>query len=113
MAISAKDAITNYPAIALRGWRNGESRTIKFLDNGHIVEHEEYGTSAVYDVIWQRQRWTLWAKKEGPLWFGLARALLKIVNDGEEDSLEGRILNIKKFTGSEYRDTRYEAVMVE
>jgi len=99
-----KDDRKQYPKVALRGWKNGETKDFLFLDEG-VDYTGEYGLVYVYHVKHEKEDRTLWIKPRSPLAIGL-QAIVNI------KPLQGCQISISKTTGAENKDTRYTAVEI-
>ena len=104
MPLEKSEAWESHPRISLRAWKNGETKTVTFTDEGKDVPNTPYGLSYIYLVTEDPDKTIkeLWIRPNGPLAIGLAPNV----------PLKNKTFKIAKKTGKENLDTRYNAEQV-
>lgn len=93
------------PRVDLKGWKHEEIRTFKFLDNGKDHNHAEYGLAYIYQVMYEKEKRSLWVKPRSPLAIGLQAVVNQTLK------LDGLTVSIQKIVGARQKDTRYNCVV--
>ena len=98
MPLEKAEAWERYPRISLRTWKNAETKTLTFNDEGKDVD-TEYGMGYLYLVKENKETNELWIRPNSPLAIGLAPYV----------PLKDKTFKITKKTGKANEDTRYTA----
>ena len=103
MPLDKAEAWERHPQLSLRTWKNAETKTVKFTDEGKDVT-TEYGLGYLY-LIKEAGDPTLkelWIRPNSPLAIGLSPYV----------PLKDKTFKITKKTGKANEDTRYTATQV-
>jgi hypothetical protein len=104
------------PMVSLQGWKDGETRTYAFLDDG-VDYTGEFGLTFIYKVESHSSKGlgttnlvqeNLFVRPKGPLAIGLTSLLSK-----DLPSLKGLKVDITKVLGEKQKDTRYNCEVVD
>ena len=101
MPLEKAEAWERHPVISLRTWKNAETKTVTFTDEGKDVT-TQYGIGYLYLVNEEKTIKELWIRPNSPLAIGLAPHV----------PLKDKTMQITKKTGKTNEETRYSAKQV-
>jgi len=105
MPLNKMDSFEALPSVSLRGWKDGETKTFEFMDDGKDVTTAN-GASVIYTVKVGKNTSlnSLWIRPGGALHIGLNDLL----------PLEGKTVKVTKqiLKGDIVKGTRYEAIEI-
>ena len=101
MPLQKSEAWESHPKISLRTWKNAETKTVTFTDEGKDIPNTPYGPSYLYLVTEAGDKTLkeLWIKPNSPLAICLSPNV----------PLKNKTFKITKKTGKANEDTRYTA----